>query len=209
MERKIIVAIDGFSACGKSTLARQLAEALQYIYLDTGAMYRAITFYLIGNDIPLEDGEELQNALKKIVLSFDKKKETAGKKEICLNGKNVEEEIRKMEDSVKVREVAALPAVRKIAVEEQRNIGKKSGVVMDGRDIGTVVFPDAELKIFLTAKPEIRIERRLAELRMQNPNIRRGDVQKNLEQRDYMDTHRKDSPLRRAEDDVVIDNRHM
>src|SRR5690625_7290430 len=126
-----------------------------------------------------------------------------------VNEKDVEHEIRKMEVSRFVSSVAKLPEVRTKLVQLQQQMGKSKGVVMDGRDIGTVVFPDAELKIFLTAKPEIRIARRWAELRMQNPNIRREDVQKNLEQRDYMDTHRKDSPLRRAEDDVVIDNRHM
>lgn len=205
---KIIIAIDGFSGCGKSTLARQLAEKLQYVYIDTGAMYRAITLYFIENKISPADENGVEEALKTIDLRFQKNT-LSGKNEIMLNGKNVEEKIRSMAVAGKVSEVAALPSVRQFGVDAQRRMGEDKGVVMDGRDIGTVVFPHAELKIFVTADPEIRVERRFRELLKTNPDVRRDDIRKNLEQRDYTDLHRKVGPLRQADDAILLDNSHL
>ncbi len=205
---KIIIAIDGFSGCGKSTLARQLAEKLHYIYIDTGAMYRAITLFLIQHHIPLEERAKVKEALNRITLYFEKNTAT-GKNEIRLNGEEVEEEIRKMAVTRKVSEVAAISSVRQFAVEAQRKMAEHKGVVMDGRDIGTVVFPNAELKVFLTADPEVRVERRFLQLLKKDPGITRDAVRKNLAQRDYIDSHRQDSPLRQARDAVVIDNSNL
>lgn len=199
---KIIIAIDGYSGCGKSTLARQLAEKLEYTYIDTGAMYRAITLYFIENNIALDNPKQVESALKNITLHFRQN-------EIILNGKSVETEIRKMAVANKVSEVAAISAVREMAVAAQRKMGANNGAVLDGRDVGTVVFPNAALKIFLTADPEVRVERRYKELLQKNSEVQRDEIRKNLEQRDYTDAHRKDGPLRQAEDAIVIDNSHL
>ncbi len=205
---KIIIAIDGFSGCGKSTLARQLSEKLHYVYIDTGAMYRAVTLFFINNKIRLTQTDKVKEALTHINLCFEKNKAT-GKNEILLNGERVEEEIRNMAVTHKVSEVAAISIVRTFAVETQRKMGAAKGVVMDGRDIGTVVFPQAELKIFLTADPEVRVERRFQQLLKKNPGVTRDEVRKSLVQRDYIDSHREDSPLRQAHDAIVIDNSHL
>ena len=208
MQHPITIAIDGFSGCGKSTLARQLAGRLHYLYIDTGAMYRAITLYFLNNHIDGQDARQLSAALKGIQLAFSENPRT-GRADMILNGQNVEEQIRSMRVTGRVSEVAALPAVRQFAVAVQQQMGAGKGVVLEGRDVGTVVFPDAELKIFLTADPAIRVERRLLELRQKDPTISREAVQRNLEKRDYTDTHRKDGPLRQAEDAVVLDNSHL
>ncbi len=205
---KIIVAIDGYSGCGKSTLARQLADKLQYIYIDTGAMYRAITYYLLENKVALSDEKQIEAALKKISLQFSHYAPSANN-EILMNGKAVEEFIRTMKVTEKVSEVAAIPLVRRFAVKEQRKIGSGRGVVMDGRDIGTVVFPDAELKIFLTAALAVRVNRRYLELLKKGTKVSREAIKNNLEKRDYADSHRMDSPLRQADDAIVIDNSHL
>ncbi|HXS36617.1 MAG TPA: (d)CMP kinase [Flavipsychrobacter sp.] len=206
--QKIIVAIDGYSSCGKSTLARQLAAELGYNYIDSGAMYRAITLYFIRNNVDIKKPDEILNALVNIHLSFvfnDATKQS----EINLNDENVEIYIREMLVSEKVSEVAAIREVRSFAVGQQKKMGRKKGIVMDGRDIGTVVFPDAELKIFMTADPEIRVMRRFEELAATNPNIGLDEVRHNLELRDYLDTNRAESPLRKAEDAIVLDNSNL
>lgn len=206
--KKIIIAIDGWSSCGKSTLARQMAKALQYTYIDSGAMYRAITLYFLRNIIDWTDENQVYEALKNIELDFSANENT-GVAEIYLNGENVEYLIRDLIIAEKVSEIAAIKAVRIFAVEQQRKMGARKGIVMDGRDIGTVVFPDAELKIFMTADNAVRVERRFKELYAQNPNITIEEVKNNLEMRDYIDSHREISPLRKAEDAVVLDNSNL
>jgi len=206
--QKIIVAIDGYSSCGKSTLARQLAAELGYNYIDSGAMYRAITLYFIRNNINIKNPDEILNALANIHLSFVFN-DTTKQSEINLNEENVETYIREMLVSEKVSEVAAIREVRAFAVGQQKKMGRKKGIVMDGRDIGTVVFPDAELKVFMTADPEIRVMRRFEELAATNPTISLDEVRHNLELRDYLDTNRAESPLRKAEDAIVLDNSNM
>jgi CMP/dCMP kinase len=206
--RKIIVTIDGWSSCGKSTLARGLAKELGYVYIDSGAMYRAVTLYFLRSHLDWSDEHAVEEHLKDISLSFHQNEHT-GKSEIFLNGENVEYVIRDMVVAEKVSEVAALGPVRDFAVAQQRNMGKKKGIVMDGRDIGTVVFPHAELKIFMTADNAVRVERRFKELYAKNPNITIEEVKNNLEMRDYIDSHRAISPLRQAEDAVVLDNSNM
>lgn len=202
---KIIIAIDGFSACGKSTLAKQLAKQLHYHYIDTGAMYRAITLYLMRENISFSDEQAIENALKNIKLSFELS-EDKERTEIYLNGENVELNIRDLIIAEKVSFVSAIKAVRDFAVAKQQEMGRKKGVVMDGRDIGTVVFPDAELKIFMTAAPEIRVKRRYLEMVKTNPKTNIEDVKANLELRDYVDSNREESPLKRAEDARLLDN---
>lgn len=202
---KIIVAIDGFSSCGKSTLARELAASLGYNYIDSGAMYRAITLYFLHNGVDLKNPGQVINALANIHLSFVVN-DISGKSEIYLNDENVEHNIRDMLVAEKVSEVAAIREVRAFAVAQQKKMGKKRGIVMDGRDIGTVVFPDAELKVFMTADPEVRVMRRFEELYAGNPNITIDEVKHNLELRDYIDSNREESPLRQAEDAIVLDN---
>lgn len=203
--RKIIIAIDGYSSCGKSTLARQLASRLGYRYLDSGAMYRAITLYFIRAGIDPQQPQQVQEALPNIHLSFTLKDHT-GDSEILLNDETVTHQIRDMLVAEKVSEVAAIREVRHFAVAQQQAIGQGRGIVMDGRDIGTVVFPHAELKIFMNAAPEIRIKRRFEELFLTNPAITIEEVRKNLELRDYMDTNREESPLRQADDALILDN---
>jgi cytidylate kinase len=205
VSQKIIIAIDGYSSCGKSTLARQLAKELNYIYIDSGAMYRAITLYFLRNHIDWTDEVQVQDALQQIILEFHPNSNT-GQSEMYLNGENVEYVIRDLVIAEKVSEVAAIKAVREFAVHQQQLMGTKKGIVMDGRDIGTTVFPQAELKIFMTADNAIRVERRFKELYAKNPNITIEEVKNNLELRDYIDSHRDVSPLRKADDAVVIDN---
>jgi len=205
---KIVIAIDGYSSCGKSTLARQLATKLGYVYIDSGAMYRAITLYFLRNSIDLNDHDQVLEALANIHLSFEYN-EVDDRSEICLNEENVEHLIREMLVADKVSEVAAIREVRSFAVAQQKRMGRKKGIVMDGRDIGTVVFPDAELKIFMTADPDIRIKRRFEELYATNPHISIDEVRHNLELRDYIDANRAESPLHQAEDAIVLDNGNL
>src|SRR5690349_18946707 len=206
--KKIIIAIDGWSSCGKSTLAKQLAKELGYLYVDSGAMYRAITLYFLRNHVDWTDTKEVKKALKEIVLEFIYN-DNAQSGEIYLNGENVEYVIRDLVIAEKVSEVSAIKEVRDFAVAAQRKMGKKKAIVMDGRDIGTTVFPKAELKIFLTADPQIRVERRYKELFQKNPNIQIDEVKHNLEMRDYIDSNREFSPLRQAKDAIVLDNSNL
>lgn len=205
---KITIAIDGFSSCGKSTLAKSLAVRLGYNYVDTGAMYRAVTLYalrngLLPNGIPDEEG--IAKALDKIFITFQFNPQTKTS-ETYLNGENVEKEIRGMEVSASVSKIATLHVVREKLVAMQRALGRGKGVVMDGRDIGTNVFPHAELKLFMTADSEVRIQRRLDELNSKGANVTRDDVLKNIVSRDYEDTHRKENPLTKAKDAIQLDN---
>jgi len=204
-EKKIIITLDGWSSCGKSTLAKALARELGYVFVDSGAMYRAITLYFLNNSIDLSDLKQIEKALANIELTFVFNP-TRGASDIILNGQNVESSIRDMAVASRVSEVAAISLVRKFAVQQQQRLGKNKGIVMDGRDIGTVVFPEAELKIFMTASKEIRVKRRFQELVPKNAEITIEEVRENLEQRDYMDSNRKESPLRQAKDARVLDN---
>jgi cytidylate kinase len=208
MAKKIIIAIDGWSSCGKSTLAKQLAKKLGYLYVDSGAMYRAITLYFIRNHTNWTNKTEVKKVLKEISIEFIKN-ESTGQNEIHLNGENVEYLIRELVVAEKVSDVAAIREVRQFAVAQQQQMGKNKGVIMDGRDIGTVVFPHAELKIFLTADNMIRVERRFKELYAKNPNITLDEVKANLEMRDYIDSNRKVDPLRQAEDAILLDNTNL
>lgn len=208
MEKKIIIAIDGFSSCGKSTLAKAMAKALEYVFVDTGAMYRAIALYFLRNNIAFNDTVSIEAALHAIELRF-KFNSVSQKSDMYLNGENVEQEIREMQVSQKVSEVASIAAVRDFAVAQQQAMGVDKGIVMDGRDIGTVVFPNAELKLFVTADPAIRLERRYQELLQTNPAIQKEEVAANLQQRDLMDSTRAHSPLKQAEDALVLDNTNL
>lgn len=208
MSKKIIITIDGWSSCGKSTLAKQLAKKLDYLYVDSGAMYRAITLYFLRNNVDLDEKKEIKEALKQINLEFvvnDKSRLS----EMHLNGENVEYVIRDLLVAEKVSDVAALKEVREFAVAQQQKMGAKKGIVMDGRDIGTTVFPNAELKIFMTADIAVRVERRFKELFEKNPNITIEEVKNNLEMRDYIDSNREVSPLRKAADARVLDNTQL
>jgi cytidylate kinase len=207
-DKKIIITIDGWSSCGKSTLAKQLAAKLKYTYIDSGAMYRAITLYFLRNHVDWTDTRKVNRALKEINIEFFHN-ETTKESEIILNGENVEYLIRDLVVAEKVSEVAAIREVREFAVKHQQMLGSKKSIVMDGRDIGTVVFPDAELKIFMTADKAIRVERRFRELYDKNPNISLEEVKNNLEMRDYIDSHREISPLRQAADALVLDNSNL
>ena len=200
-----MITIDGWSSCGKSTLAKQMAKELGYVYIDSGAMYRAITLYFLRHHTNWPDSAEVNKALKNIVLEF-RHNEKSGQSEIFLNGENVEYLIRDLVIAEKVSEVAAIKEVRSFAVAEQQKMGKKKGIVMDGRDIGTTVFPKAALKIFMTADIAVRVERRFKEMYEKNPNITIEEVKSNLEMRDYIDSNREVSPLRKADDAIVIDN---
>lgn len=206
--RKIIITIDGWSSCGKSTLAKQMAKALGYVYVDSGAMYRAITLYFLRNHVDWTNKEEVKKALHNISLEFHYNEKNE-KSEIYLNGENVEYVIRDLVVAEKVSDVAAIREVREYAVAQQKKMGRKRGIVMDGRDIGTVVFPDAELKIFMTADNAVRVERRFKELYEKNPNITLEEVKNNLELRDYIDSNREVSPLRKADDALVLDNTNI
>jgi len=207
-KKKIIITIDGWSSCGKSTLAKQMARELGYIYVDSGAMYRAITLYFLRNHIDWTDKEEVKRALSDISLEFVYNPKSQ-QSEMFLNGENVEYVIRDLVIAEKVSDVAAIKEVRKFAVSQQQRMGKHRGIVMDGRDIGTVVFPDAELKIFMTADNAVRVERRFQELYDKNPNITIEEVKSNLEMRDYIDSNREVSPLRRADDALLLDNTNI
>lgn len=208
MAKKIIITIDGWSSCGKSTLAKQLAQKLGYVYVDSGAMYRAITLYFLRNHIDWTDKKEVKAALKEIHLEyrFNDKNQSS---EIYLNEENVEYVIRDLVIAEKVSDVAAIKEVRVFAVAQQQKIGTKKGLVMDGRDIGTVVFPKAELKIFMTADNAVRVERRFKELYEKNPNVTIEEVKYNLEMRDYIDSNREVSPLKQAKDAIVLDNTNI
>jgi cytidylate kinase len=206
--KRIIITIDGWSSCGKSTLAKQLAGELRYTYIDSGAMYRAVTLYFLRNHVDWTRPEAVTKALQEITLEFIFH-EASGSSEIMLNGENVDYLIRDLVVAEKVSEVAAIKEVRTFAVRQQQALGKKKAIVMDGRDIGTVVFPKAELKIFMTADNAVRVERRFRELYDKNPNISLEEVKSNLEMRDYIDSHRENSPLRKAADAIVLDNTNL
>jgi len=209
--KKIVIAIDGYSSCGKSTLAKDLAQAIDYIYIDSGAMYRAVTLFSLQhgffNDEAL-DLENLQKTLPDIRISFEKNPKT-GRSETYLNGQNVEKEIRSMEVADKVSLIAAIGFVREEMVKQQQALGHEKGIVMDGRDIGTVVFPDAELKLFVTAAPEIRAQRRLDELLAKGEKATFEEVLHNISKRDLIDSTRKDGPLKKAADAIVLDNSNL
>lgn len=210
--KKITIAIDGYSSCGKSTMAKALAKKIGYVYVDTGAMYRSVTLFALRNNLFNDDGsvktDELKEMLQQIHISFKLNPET-GLPETYLNGEMVERDIRGMEVSSHVSPIAAIPFVREALVAQQKAMGKEKGVVMDGRDIGTVVFPDAELKIFVTASAEVRAKRRYDELQGKGQPADYDDILKNVQQRDYIDTHREVSPLRQADDAIELDNGHM
>lgn len=210
--KKITIAIDGHSSCGKSTMAKELARKLGYIYVDTGAMYRTVTLYAMRNNLFTSDGEvmidELQKKMSDIKVSFCLNKET-GKPDACLNDEVVETVIRSIEVSNQVSKIAAIPFVREAMVDQQRRMGAEKGIVMDGRDIGTTVFPDAELKIFVTASAQVRAQRRFDELQQKGMPADFEEILKNVEERDYLDSHREVSPLRQAEDAILLDNSNM
>ncbi len=205
MDKKIIIAIDGYSSCGKSTLAKDLAKALSYTYIDSGAMYRAITLYMIQNEIDVNDAEVVVANLDNIQLSF-KYNEILDRNETYLNDRNVEELIRTPIVSQNVSEVSIIKEVRQFLVKQQRQMGDSKGIVMDGRDIGTVVFPEAEFKIFLTADVNTRAQRRYDEMLRKGITISLEEVKQNLEHRDNIDTHRAESPLYKADDAILLDN---
>ena len=210
--KKITIAIDGHSSCGKSTMAKELARKLGYIYVDTGAMYRTVTLYAMRNNLFDSEGavltDELQKHMNNIKVSFCINKET-GKPDACLNDECVENIIRSIEVSNHVSKIAAIPFVRKAMVDQQRRMGAEKGIVMDGRDIGTTVFPDAELKIFVTASAKVRAQRRYDELQQKGMPADFEEILRNVEERDYIDSHREVSPLRQAEDAILLDNSDM
>ena len=205
---KIIVAVDGFSSCGKSTTAKGVAARFGYAYIDTGAMYRAVTLYFVQNHVSLTNPKEIQKALENIKVDFHRNPEN-GLNETYLNGLNVEDEIRKLYIANKVSEVSAISEVRRAMVAQQQRMGRGRGVVLDGRDVGTVVFPNAELKVFMTADPTIRAERRQIELLAKGEMLNVSEILKNINHRDQIDTTRTDSPLRQAEDAILIDTTGM
>ena len=208
MTDKIIITIDGWSSCGKSTLAKQLANKLGYLYIDSGAIYRAITLYFLRNNIDITDVRQIKDALNNITLEFIVN-EYSKQSEIYLNGENVEYIIRDLVIAEKVSEVAAIKSVRSFAVAVQQKMGANKGIVMDGRDIGTTVFPHAELKIFMVADEAVRVERRFKEMFEKNPNITLDEIKSNIAMRDYMDSHREISPLRKAEDAIELNNTNL
>jgi len=206
--QKIIIAIDGFSSCGKSTLAKAMAKNLQYVFIDTGAMYRAVALFFLRAGIDFDNTTDIAAALNKITLQF-KYNPASLQSDMYLNEENVEQEIREMRVSQKVSEVAAIALVRDFAVAQQQAMGESKGIVMDGRDIGTVVFPKAELKIFVTASPDIRVQRRFLELSAKNAAITVAEISENLQHRDLIDTTREHSPLKQSDDALVLDNSNM
>ena len=210
--KKITIAIDGFSSCGKSTMAKDLAKEIGYIYVDTGAMYRSVTLYALRHNLFNADGtireRELKEQMKDINISFQLNK-TTGRPDTYLNGENVENDIRTMEVSSHVSPIATLAFVREALVAQQQRMGAEKGIVMDGRDIGTVVFPKAELKIFVTASAEVRAQRRYDELKAKGMDADYADILKNVEERDYIDSHRATSPLRKADDAIELDNSNL
>jgi cytidylate kinase len=209
--KKITIAIDGFSSCGKSTLAKAIANKLDYIFIDTGAMYRSVALFCLRNNL-VKNNEiidyDVVNSLPKIKINFSKNPST-NKLEVQLNNEFVEQNIRSLEISKLVSKVASIKEVRAKLVEEQQKMGAKGGVVMDGRDIGSVVFPNAELKLFVTASPEIRVERRYLELSQKDPSISKDEIRKNLEERDHLDSTRLESPLIQADDAILLDNSNL
>lgn len=210
--KKITIAIDGHSSCGKSTMAKELARQLGYVYVDTGAMYRTVTLFAMRHNLFLADGEVYTDALRKcmpeIEVSFRFNEET-GRPDAYLNGECVEKVIRSIDVSNHVSKVAAIPFVREAMVDQQRRMGAEKGIVMDGRDIGTTVFPDAELKIFVTASSQVRAQRRYDELKEKGMPADFDEILKNVEERDYIDSHREVSPLRQAPDALLLDNSNM
>lgn len=206
MNKNIVIAIDGYSSCGKSTLARALAKKLHYIYIDSGAMYRAVTLYFLRNNVNLKDELAIEGALEQIHLNFHSRDYQT---HITLNEEDVSEEIRQMPVSELVSEVSTIKAVRKAMVRQQQRMGRSKNIVMDGRDIGTVVFPDADLKLFMTADPKIRAERRHKELQSKGEVVSLEEIFDNLAHRDFLDTTREESPLQRAEDAIILDNTSM
>lgn len=210
-EEKLTIAVDGFSSCGKSTLAKALAKELGYSYIDTGAMYRTVTLFALKHGLIVGGkvkSRELISRLPEIRIDFRYNSLCQGN-ETRLNGENVEDSIRSMEVSNHVSAVSTIKEVRTAMVEQQRQLGKRGGVVMDGRDIGTVVLPDADLKIFMTASPDIRAQRRFDELQAENPALTLREVKANIQKRDYIDQNRVESPLRKADDAMVLDNSHL
>lgn len=206
--KKIVIALDGYSSCGKSTTAKLVAAQLGYAYIDTGAMYRAVTLYFLRHHVSLTNQKEIKEALENIDIDFHYNPKT-GRNEVFLNGLNVEDEIRKMYISNQVSEVSVVPEVRHAMVAQQQKMGRKRGVVMDGRDIGTAVFPDAEVKIFMTADVDTRARRRQEELLEKKQLVNLDEIRENLQKRDHIDSTRKESPLRRAEDAHLLDTSHM
>ena len=210
--KKITIAIDGFSSCGKSTMAKDLAKKLGYVYVDTGAMYRAVTLYAMRNGLFNADGSvktaDLERQMNKINITF-KLNKTAERPDTYLNNELVENDIRTLEVSNHVSQIAAVPFIREAMVAQQQRMGKDKGVVMDGRDIGTTVFPEAELKVFVTASAEVRAQRRYDELKEKGMPADFNDILKNVQERDYIDSHREISPLRKAPDAIELDNSHM
>jgi CMP/dCMP kinase len=206
--KKIVIAIDGYSSCGKSTTAKQVAAELGYGYIDTGAMYRAVTLYFINHHISLTNPKEIRDALDNIEITFHYNPKTE-RNEVFLNGLNVEDEIRKMYISNQVSEVSVVAEVRRAMVAQQQKMGKKRGIVMDGRDIGTAVFPDAEVKFFMTADVDTRAKRRQQELLEKKQLVNLDDIKENLKKRDHIDSTREESPLRQAEDAHLLDTSHM
>jgi CMP/dCMP kinase len=209
--KKIVIALDGHSSCGKSTLAKSLARILKYIYIDSGAMYRCVTLYALQNNLIMDGIPDKSGIIEKldkidITFRFDEAHEL---NTTYLNGVNVEEQIRNLEVSANVSPVSTLREVRQAMVKQQREIGKNKGIVMDGRDIGTVVFPDAELKIFMTARPEIRAQRRFMELTGKGQKVDFVEILKNINERDYIDSNRTESPLRKADDAIILDNSNL
>lgn len=210
--KKIVIAIDGFSSCGKSTMAKDLARRIGYVYVDTGAMYRSVTLFALNHHLFNEDGsvkaDQLEKLMPEVNISFKLNTET-GRPDTYLNGVCVENDIRGMEVSSHVSPIAAIPFVREALVAQQQRMGGDKGIVMDGRDIGTTVFPEAELKIFVTASAEVRAQRRYDELKAKGAEANYHDILKNVQERDYIDTHREVSPLRKADDALELDNSHM
>lgn len=210
--KKIVIAIDGFSSCGKSTMAKDLARRIGYVYVDTGAMYRSVTLFALNHHLFNEDGsvkaDQLEKLMPEVNISFKLNTET-GRPDTYLNGVCVENDIRGMEVSSHVSPIAAIPFVREALVAQQQRMGGDKGIVMDGRDIGTTVFPEAELKIFVTASAEVRAQRRYDELKAKGAEANYDGILKNVQERDYIDTHREVSPLRKADDALELDNSHM
>lgn len=208
MNKRIVIAVDGHASCGKSTLARQLAAQLGYKYVDSGAMYRAVTLYFLENNIDFRNIEEVNKSLDKIKIDFRFNPHTE-RSETIMNGKNIEEEIRSMKISSVVSSVSSIKEVRDFLVKQQREIGRDKGLTMDGRDIGTVVFPDAELKFYLTSDENTRVQRRFEELKAKGLDVSMEEIKHNLKERDYEDSHRIASPLYKAGDAIELDNTNM
>lgn len=208
--KRITIAIDGHSSCGKSTMAKELARKVGYVYVDTGAMYRCVTLFALRHQLFTADGTVLEEQLREAMPQIDiDQRLIDGKTTTFLNGENVEREIRNLEVSNHVSPIAAIPFVRTALVAQQQKMGREGGIVMDGRDIGTTVFPNAELKIFVTASAEVRAQRRYDELQQKGMPADYADILKNVQERDYIDSHREVSPLRQADDALLLDNSHM